>query len=126
MTIRTRMILIFGLLIVLVVILSMVKKRKLELKFVLGWLGCDIALILMTCFPGLLGVFTEMLGMRSAMNMIFFMGFVFCLLLIFSLTVAMSRVSEKVRRIAQVIALLPDDIKDDIYKKIEEEKRMNK
>lgn len=119
MTLKIQILLIAFLLVVLAVIIQMVKKRKLELKYVLGWLACDIALIIFTCFPGLMASMAHMLGIYSPVNMIFFFGFLFSLIILFSLTVALSRVTEKVRRIAQVIAMLPDDVKIEYFKDIE-------
>ena len=42
-------------------------------------------------------------------NMIFFMGFVLSLVIIFTLTVALSRVTARVRKLAQMIALQEDE-----------------
>ena len=120
MTLKIQILLVIFLLIVLAFIIQMVKKRQLELKYVLGWLVCDIALIIFTCFPRLMGSFARLIGIYSPVNMIFFLGFIFSLIILFSLTVALSRVTEKVRRIAQVIAMLPDEVKKEYFEDIEE------
>ena len=51
-------------------------------------------------------------GIYSPVNMIFFMGFVLSLVIIFTLTVALSRVTARVRKLAQMIALHDEDNKD--------------
>ena len=116
MTIKIQVLLIAFLLVLLIVIINMLRKRDLELKYVLVWMACDIALIILTCFPQLMRSLASALGIYSPMNMIFFLGFVFSLIIIFSLTVALSRVTEKVRKIAQIVAMLPDELKEDIMK----------
>lgn len=116
MTIKIQVLLIAFLLVLLIVIINMLRKRHLELKYVLVWMTCDIALIILTCFPQLMLNLASVLGIYSPMNMIFFLGFVFALIIIFSLTVALSRVTEKVRKIAQIVAMLPDELKEDIMK----------
>ena len=49
------------------------------------------------------------LGIFSPVNMIFFLGFVLSLVIIFTLTVALSRVTARVRKLAQMIALQEDE-----------------
>lgn len=105
MTRHAQIIIIIFLAIVLIYIINMIRKRQLELKYVLTWLTCVIALMVVTCSPSLMGGMARILGIQSPVNMIFFLGFIFSLMIIFSLTVALSRVSAKVRRIAQELAL---------------------
>ena len=89
----------------------MVKKRALELKYVLAWIICDLVLVLLTLFPDLIGKLARFLGIFSPMNMVFFLGFLFSLIIIFSLTVALSRVTSRVRKLAQQIALYEEETK---------------
>ena len=96
----------------LIIIVNMLRKRKLELKYVLGWLLCDITLLIFTIVPDLMVGFSDFLGIYSPVNMIFFLGFLFSLIIIFSLTVALSRVTARVRRLAQRIAIEETKQKD--------------
>ena len=105
MTAKVRLLLVIGLVCVLVMIINMVRKRQLELKYVLGWLGCDFVLLLFAIFPGLMVGLSNFLGIYAPVNMIFFLGFLFSLVLVFTLTVALSRVTARVRRLAQIEAL---------------------
>lgn len=109
MTLKAQIIIISMLVLLFVAIIYMVKKRESELKYVLAWLGCDIVLIILTLFPDLMVVLARFFGIQSPINMIFFCGFIFSLLIIFSLTIALSRVTAKVRRLAQKIALMEQD-----------------
>ena len=105
MSLRIQIIIAVALVIALAVILNMVKKRSLELKYVLGWILCAAALLILDLFPGLIDRLSQFLGIRSPVNMIFFLGFLFSLIIIFSLTVALSRVTLRVRKLAQKMAL---------------------
>ncbi len=105
MALKTRIIIIVGLLLALFYIINMVRKRQMELKYVLAWLMCDCALLVCVCVPDFINIIADILGIRSPMNMIFFLGFVFSLIIIYSLTLALSRVTAKVRRMAQIMAL---------------------
>ena len=105
MTLKVQILIGIILILVLGAILNMVRKRQLELKYVLAWLCCDLTLLFFDCFPDTMIIVAGFLGIYSPVNMIFFLGFVFSLIIIFSLTVALSRVTAKVRRMAQMMAL---------------------
>lgn len=126
MTFRVRVILLIVFIVILGVIINMVKKRQLELKYVLTWLACDIILIVFVCFPQTMGWLANMLGIYSPMNMIFFMGVLMTLCIVFTLTVALSRVTEKVRKLAQIISMLPDEVKKEFYENENIDSRVNK
>lgn len=63
------------------------------------------ALLGFVCAPGLLIVVSDFLGIYAPVNMIFFLGFCFSLVIIFSLTVALSRMSNSIRTLDQMVAL---------------------
>ena len=102
---KARILIVAGLLLLLAVIINMVRRRRLELKYVLAWLLADLALIFFTLFPQTMMGMAQLLGIYSPVNMIFFLGFVFLALIIFSLTVALSRATANQRRLAQYAAL---------------------
>lgn len=114
MTLRIQIIIAAVLVVALTMILIMVKKRSLELKYVLGWIVCDVALLIFDWFPHLIDRVAGFLGIYSPVNMIFFLGFLFSLIIIFSLTVALSRVTSRVRKLAQKMALDEESNSDDI------------
>lgn len=105
LSIKARILIIAALLVLLALILNMVRKRRLELKYVLAWLFADLVLIIFTAFPQLMMGLASLLGIYSPVNMIFFLGFVFLGIIIFSLTVALSRATANQRRLAQSVAI---------------------
>ena len=62
-------------------------------------------ILIITLIPNLLNVISKALGIYNEINMLFFLGFVFIILVIFSLTMSLSRNSERVRKMVQEIAL---------------------
>lgn len=86
-------------------IVNMIRRKNLELKYALSWLAVIGVLFVIDCFPVLMVKISSMLGIWSPVNMIFFLGFCFSLVIIFTLTVALSRVSARVRKLAQAAAL---------------------
>lgn len=128
MTLKFQMILIVGIVFLLLFIFNMIRKRKLELKYSLVWLVVLVLLLLIAFLPETLQEVATSLGIYSPINMIFFLGFVFSLAIIFVLTVTVSRLSARIRRLAQIVAQLNKymgEKKDDEYT-INEEKNNEK
>ena len=105
MSLKAQVLICTILLVALLAIVHMVRKRSLELKYVLVWILADLILFVFTLFPSTMSDMAAFFGIYSSVNMIFFLGFVLSLIIIFSLTVALSRVTERVRKLAQMIAL---------------------
>lgn len=105
MSIRIKCVIIAVLILGLLKILGLIKKNKLELKYALSWLFLELGILIITLIPNLLNVISKVLGIYNEINMLFFLGFVFIILVIFSLTMSLSRNSERVRKMAQEMAL---------------------
>lgn len=106
---------ILGILVLLafLFIVNMVRKRALELKYALSWFVLLIGVGILVCIPDAMNVLAEAMGIYSPVNMIFFIGFILAIIIIFILTVTLSRLSARVRKMAQIVALLnvPQDDK---------------
>lgn len=113
MTLKLQIILIVALGIALLVVLNMVRTKKLDLKYALAWILADVIVIIAVLIPGFLGWLASLLGIYNAMNMVFFLGFCFLILIVFIMTVALSRNSGRIRKLSQQLAL---------YEKMLEEK----
>ena len=98
----------------LIVIIDMIRKKRLELSYALSWLLVGIGVLILDVFPQLIKTISEKIGIVSPVNMLFFFGFCFSLVIIFVLTIAVSKLSIKIKQLAQQIA---------IYEKKETERR---
>jgi hypothetical protein len=105
MTLKLQIVIGLAILVVLAILVDMIRKRRLELKYALIWMLVLVALFIFDCWPKLLVVVSNFIGIYAPVNMIFFLGFCFSLLIIFSLTVALSRLSNSVRTLDQIVAL---------------------
>lgn len=105
MTWKVRIAIILVLFIGLFVIVNLIRKRSLELKYALTWLILGAGLLLVVLVPGLLDMLATALGIYNPMNMVFFLGFLFSIIVIFALTMSISNNSNRVRKMAQKIAL---------------------
>lgn len=90
---------------------NMVRKKKLDLKYALVWLLVGCVVLVFDLFPQLLDAVTRALGVGIPVNMLFFLGFVFSLVIIFSLTLAISHLSDRVKKLTQELALLEERVR---------------
>lgn len=115
MNIKLQIIIACLLIIALAIVINMIRKKRLELRYALAWLLVGIGTLILDCSPPLISWMAEQLGIASPINMLFFLGFCFSLMIIFVLTVAISRISIRVKQLAQELALYKKD-NDDSHK----------
>lgn len=106
MNIKIQLIIVIGMLIVLAFLVNLIRKKRLELRYALSWITVSIGIIILACFPKLLTWIAKLIGIASPINMLFFFGFLFSLAIILTLTLSVSRMSMKVKRLTQEVALL--------------------
>ena len=105
MNIRIKIIVAVFIVLALIVIVNMIRNKALELKYALAWLILGSCVLILDLFPGLMDLIADLMGIASSINMLFFLGFCFSLAIIFILTVAISRMSIKIKNLTQEIAL---------------------
>lgn len=105
---QAQIILIILFFIILLWLIREVKYRRLELRYTLSWLILDTALLLLSIFPAILNYVSKALGIYNPMNMLFFFGFIFSLIVIYTLTVAVSKMSEEIKKLSQHLAILQE------------------
>lgn len=99
----------------------MVKKRSLELKYSLIWTILGVIGLVIDLFPGMLPWISHALGIELVSNMLLVFGLFFAIIIIFYLTVNISRLSNRERKLTQEVALLRRDI-EEMNKKADSEK----
>jgi hypothetical protein len=110
MNIKLQIMLIVGCIFILASIINMIRKEKLDLKYSLIWIIVDIGIIFMSIFPDIIDLLALLIGVATPINIIFFFGIVFQIIIIFSLTGEQSRSAKKIKELAQNIALLEEEI----------------
>lgn len=112
MSLRIRIIILVVLVLCLVYIIYQAKKKKIDFKFSLPWMFMIVALMVLTTFPKLLTVISDLVGIAAPMNFLFFFGFVISMTIIYILTVAVSKMSENIRTLTQKVAILEKELVD--------------
>lgn len=105
MNIKIQIIVAGFIILALAYIVNKIRKKALELRYALAWIGVGIGVLVLDIFPGLMEVISKILGIADPVNMLFFLGFCFSLIIIFVLTVAISRMSIRIKELAQELAL---------------------
>ncbi len=105
-------ILLVGVLIYLLIIIYLMKKGRMSLKYSLMWFFSGLMLLICALFPRIIGFFTDLLGIYSETNGIFFVGVCFILLIILSLTSIASGLSERIRTLVQTQAMLEKRVRE--------------
>lgn len=112
MTLRLQIIILVCMLLAVLWILNLMRKKKMDFRYALGWL-CIIACIsILTIWPVLLNKIAALFGIVSPMNMLFFFGFCFAVVVIFSLSITISHLTDRVKKLAQEIAIMRKDMYD--------------
>ena len=106
-----RAILLFGSAGYLLFILFLSKKRRLTVKYAIIWLFSAGVLIVCSLFPYVVLVLTDLLGMTVASNTVFLLAGAFMLMLLISLSSAVSQFAQKITRLAQRSALLEERVR---------------
>lgn len=111
MNIRVQIVVGVIIILALCVIVNMIREKELELRYALTWLGVGIAIVVLDCFPQAITWLAVKAGVANPINMLFFLGFCFSLVIIFVLTIAVSRMSNQVKKLAQEVALFEESNK---------------
>lgn len=127
MNVRIQVIIAVLVLCFLLIIITMIRNKSMELRYALAWIAVGCGILILDLFPGLMEHLARLLGIASPINMLFFMGFCFSLIIILTLTIAMSRMSVRIKNLAQEIALYEhkEDVKSDERKYIDANKKKN-
>lgn len=109
MTLRIQVIVIICMLIAIVYIATLAKRKKIDYKYALCWMFVAAIVLIMAVFPSLLARLSMLFGIATPVNMLFFLGFIFSLIIIFTLSRTVSELSDKVKKLSQEIAILRKD-----------------
>lgn len=122
MNIRIQIIIVVFALLAILYIVHKIRTKEIELRYSLLWLLLGMGIIIFACFPQITEWLARFIGICQPINMLFFAGFCFMLPIIFSLSVAVSKLSNKVKVLTQEIALLQEKERNQQNEYFEKEK----
>lgn len=111
-TFQLQIILFIASIITFLIIINMIRKYNLELKYSLLWLLFCIVNILLASFSQIAKITASVLGIKAPVNAIFLLTMGFQFFLIFSLTLTISRLSNKFIQLVQEVGLLKKEVEE--------------
>lgn len=95
-----------------IIVLFLLKKRSLNLKYTLLWLLSGGIMLLLAVFPQILNMFANIVGIYEPTNALFSI-ICFCIIIILmSLTAIVSKLNEKSKKVIQKMALLEKRVRE--------------
>ena len=111
MDVRIQIVAIVAAASLVVVLLELVRRRRLLERYALLWLGSATVLLALAIWRGLLEDVAELVGVAYPPNALFLIAFGFVLVLLLHFSLAVSRLSDQSRVLAQRLALLEEHVR---------------
>ena len=110
--IRLKVSLMAAVLVFFIIVLSMLKRRRLALKYTLLWLLTGVVMLIFVVFPELLQLLAGFIGAQTLMNTLYLLIIGFILVLLMMLTSIVSKQTERIAFLAQANAILEKRVRE--------------
>jgi hypothetical protein len=111
MDLHLRIVSIAASVVLLVIVLELVRRRRLFERYALLWVACAVALLLVAVWEPLLTVISNALGISYPPSALFVIGFGLIVVVLLHFSVAVSRLSDQSKTLAQRVAMLEDRLR---------------
>ena len=101
-----------GALVLLCIIFTLLKRGLMSVKYSLLWLLLAVALVIAAAFPYVIYVLRDILSIEMPVNLVFLLMFCFVLVVLLSLSIAITQLAEKCKRLTQANAILEKRVRD--------------
>ena len=106
MNLQLRVLLFIGAVATLLYFFGKIRKNRLDIDYAIFWVLFSGVLVIVSIFPGMVGWLSDLLGFMSPSNMVFLLVIFLLLIKLFSVTIKLSALEHKIRRLSQHIAIL--------------------
>jgi|SRR5919108_6506720 hypothetical protein len=93
------------------IVFELLRRRRLVERYALLWLGSSLVLLLLSIWTGLLEIVADAVGIVYPPNALFMIAFGFVLVLLLHFSLAISRLSNETKVLAQKVARLDRDLR---------------
>jgi hypothetical protein len=90
----------------LMITIHYLTKHKLNLKYSLTWLSACAVMLILAIFPSLVEKIGLLVGIKTVTSTVFVFAGMFMLIIIFTLTMIVSHMNNRIYRLTQTVALL--------------------
>lgn len=112
MTVQLQLSMLLGALALLLIIFFFLKKGYMSVKYSLLWLGLSVVLVVFAACPYVVFVLRDLLDIEMPVNLVFLLMFCFVLVVLLSLSIAISQLAEKCKRLTQANAILEKRVRE--------------
>jgi hypothetical protein len=96
----------------ILVLLDLVRRRRLLERYALLWLFSAVVLLALAIWRDLLADVADLIGVAYPPNALFLIAFGFVLVLLLHFSLAVSRMSDQIKVLAQRLALLDEHVRN--------------
>lgn len=101
----------------MIIVLNALRKKRISTKISILWITAVLFIFLCALFSSPLFVLSELVGFEAPVNMIFFLGFLFLLVICFYLCIVISKLQGEITLLTQVISLQAKRVEDEFNKR---------
>ena len=107
-----RIFLAFSVLVYFIVIISMIRNKKLAVRYALLWMAIGLGMIIFIIFPGLEVLISNLVGIANPVNLVFFIFAVLSMCILMSLTSLITTIQDKNLKLTQAVTLLEKRVRE--------------
>ncbi len=105
MSLSLRIELIVMALLVVFIIVHNVNRKRLRIQYSFFWMLIALSLVVAAFFPGILIWLCGVLGIETPSNLVYLLGILVLLLIVFYQTLLISRQADQIKKLTQVVSL---------------------
>ena len=109
---KLRLSLILAVIAYFILILWLLKRREISLKYTLLWLFAGLCMGILVIWPESLMIIIRIIGIENSMNGLFILAIAFVIIILMSITSIVSKQNEKIRSLTQTIAILEKQLRE--------------
>ncbi len=113
MSLTLRICLIIASVITLGLMITQIRRSKMQIEDAIYWVVFSAALIVLSVFPQIVYLLSDLLGVESPANLIFLLVIFFLLIKVFSQSLRISRLETRIKELAQRFAISQAEDEDD-------------
>ena len=106
-----RVLAVFFSLLLFLVIAQLIRRQRLREEYALVWLAAGVGILIFSVFGDLVGILARLLSVSYAPTLVIVLGLLFALVVILSQSVIISTQADRLRDLAQSVALMEQRVR---------------
>ncbi|KGP77369.1 MULTISPECIES: DUF2304 domain-containing protein [unclassified Paenibacillus] len=107
---KLQIILLIGAILSFLLVVNLIKKYELELKYSIVWIFTSVIVVILSIFPNSFSHISHLMGIELPVNALFLLVIFGVVIIMFSLTFEISKSTTKIKELSQEIGLLKHEV----------------